>query len=71
MKNIPKDLIIRQIFRSDGSMSSRAKQIILPLIAAFIWGTAFVAQDVCADSVPAFTFNTVRCFAAFLVLMSF
>lgn len=52
-------------------MSSRAKQIILPLIAALIWGTAFVAQDVCADSVHAFTFNTVRCFAAFIVLMAF
>ena len=51
-------------------MSSKAKQIILPLLAAFIWGTAFVAQDVCADKIGAFTFNTLRCFAAFIVLMA-
>ena len=50
-------------------MSPKVKQIVLPLIAALIWGTAFVAQDVCADRIPAFTFNTVRCFAAFIVLM--
>ena len=71
LKRTRKSLIIRQIFHWDGMMSPRAKQIILPLTAALIWGTAFVAQDVCADSVPAFTFNTVRCFAAFVVLMYF
>lgn len=51
-------------------MSVKAKQIILPLIAALIWGTAFVAQDVCSDRIGAFTFNTLRCFIAFVVLVA-
>ncbi len=50
-------------------MSARVRQIVFPLTAALIWGTAFVAQDVCAEKVAAFTFNTVRCFAAFVVLL--
>ena len=50
-------------------MGAKAKQIVFSLTAALIWGTAFVAQDVCADRIEAFTFNTVRCFAAFIVLM--
>ena len=54
---------------TEGTMSAKAKQIIFPLTAALIWGTAFVAQDVCADRIQTFTFNTVRCFAAFVVLM--
>ena len=51
-------------------MSQRAKQIIFPLVAALIWGTAFVAQDVCADRIGTFTFNTLRCFEAFIVLVA-
>ena len=31
-----------------------------PILAAFIWGTAFVAQSVSTDYVGAFTFNAVR-----------
>ncbi len=40
----------------------------LPLVTALIWGTAFAAQDVCADSIPAFTFNTLRFFIAVVFL---
>lgn len=50
-------------------MSQKARQIVFPLAAALIWGTAFVAQDVCADRIGTFTFNTVRCFAAVIVLL--
>lgn len=32
----------------------------LPILAAFIWGTAFVAQSKGADLMPPFAFNTVR-----------
>lgn len=41
------------------------------LIAAFIWGTAFVAQTSAADSIEPFTFNTARSLvgAAFLAVL--
>lgn len=41
------------------------------LVAAFIWGTAFVAQTSAADSIEPFTFNTARSFvgAAFLAML--
>lgn len=38
--------------------------MVLPLLAALIWGTGFVVQDVCADKIMAFTFNAVRFFIA-------
>ena len=40
-----------------------------PILAAFIWGTAFVAQDLCADSIGAFAFNATRYFIAVLALL--
>ena len=43
--------------------------IVFPLLAALIWGTAFVAQDVCADVIDAFTFNAVRSYIAVVVLL--
>lgn len=45
------------------------KQNVLPLIAALIWGTAFVAQSVCTDYVPPFAFNALRSFIALAVLI--
>lgn len=36
------------------------RQVVFPILAALIWGTAFVAQDVCADTIGAFTFNAAR-----------
>ena len=44
------------------------KQTILPLITAFIWGTAFVAQDVAAAHLGPFAFNAVRGYIAFIFL---
>ncbi len=45
------------------------RQVVFPLLAAFIWGTAFVAQDVCAEVVEPMTFNAVRSFIAVVVLL--
>ena len=33
------------------------RQVVFPILAALIWGTAFVAQDVCADTIGTFTFT--------------
>lgn len=44
-------------------------QVVFPILAAFIWGTAFVAQDLCADSIGAFAFNATRYFIAVLALL--
>lgn len=50
-------------------MKSRLKQTVLPVITALIWGTAFVAQDVCSDHIPAMTFNALRFFIAVAFLL--
>ncbi|MBQ8600840.1 MAG: DMT family transporter [Clostridia bacterium] len=42
---------------------------LLPIIAAFIWGTAFVAQGVGAEYLPPFAFNTVRSMIAVATLL--
>lgn len=48
--------------------TSKIKTILFPLLAALIWGTAFVAQSVSADYVGAFTFNAARSTIAAIVL---
>ena len=48
---------------------NRVRQNVLPLLAALIWGTAFVAQSVGADYVGAFTFNAARSVVAFVFLL--
>lgn len=45
------------------------RQVVFPILAAFIWGTAFVSQDVCADYIDAFTFNSIRSYVAYVVLL--
>ena len=40
--------------------TSKIRQTICPILAALIWGTAFVAQSVGADYVGAFTFTAIR-----------
>ena len=47
------------------------RQNVFPLLAALIWGTAFVAQSVSADHMGAFTFNMARSAVAFLFLLVF
>ena len=48
---------------------NQLRQVVFPILAAFIWGTAFVAQDVCADAMGAFTFNGTRYYIAVLSLL--
>lgn len=48
---------------------NQMRQVVFPILAAFIWGTAFVAQDLCADSIGAFAFNATRYFIAVLTLL--
>ena len=48
---------------------NQMRQVVFPILAAFIWGTAFVAQDMCADAIGAFAFNASRYFIAVLALL--
>lgn len=48
---------------------NRIRQNVFPVLAALIWGTAFVAQSVSADFVEPFTFNAARSAVAFLFLL--
>ena len=45
------------------------RQIVFPILAAAIWGTAFVAQSVSTEHVQPFTFNAARSIIAFFVLL--
>lgn len=48
---------------------NRIRQNVFPVLAALIWGTAFVAQSVGAGYVEPFTFNAARAAVAFLFLL--
>ena len=48
---------------------NQMRQVVFPILAAFIWGTAFVAQDLCADSIGAYAFNATRYFIDVLALL--
>ena len=50
---------------------NRFRQNVLPIAAALIWGTAFVAQSVSTEFVGPFTFNMARSAVAFLFLLGF
>jgi drug/metabolite transporter (DMT)-like permease len=50
--------------------TSFLRQNVFPVLAAFIWGTAFVAQSVAADHVEAMTFNAARAVVAFVFLLA-
>ena len=49
--------------------ASKIRSTLLLLLTAFIWGTSFVAQDICADVMGAFTFNASRYYIATLALL--
>lgn len=49
---------------------NRVRQTVLPVLAALIWGTAFVFQSVGAEYVGPFTFNAARSAVAFLFLLA-
>ena len=44
------------------------RQIVCPILAALIWGTAFVAQRICSEYLPIFAFNAIRSALAVLFL---
>ncbi len=50
---------------------SNFKGSLILLLAAFIWGMAFVAQNKISDSVPTFTVNALRSFIAVIFLLIF
>lgn len=45
------------------------RQVVFPLLAAAIWGSAFVAQSVSTEHIGPFAFNAARFFVAFIVLL--
>lgn len=47
---------------------NHVRQNLFPILAALIWGTAFVAQSVSTDHVGPFTFNAARSVVAFVFL---
>jgi len=51
-------------------MSRTIRQTFLPLLAAFIWGTAFSAQSVAAEHMGAFSFNCLRSIVAAVFLLA-
>jgi len=50
-------------------MSKSMRANLLLLLTAFIWGVAFVAQDVAADAIPPLSFNGLRMALAALALL--
>mgnify|MGYP003299908402 CR=1 FL=1 len=47
----------------------KLRQTVMPITAAFIWGTAFVAQSIGADYIKPFAFNALRFVIAFCFLL--
>ncbi|MBQ6830505.1 MAG: DMT family transporter [Clostridia bacterium] len=54
------------------STKQTLRTTVCPLLAAFIWGSAFVGQSVGAENIPPFTFSALRTWigAAFLLVLS-
>ena len=49
----------------------KAISFICLIVCTFIWGTTFIAQDTGMDNIGPFTFNSVRFFFGFLVVVPF
>ncbi|NLU23739.1 MAG: DMT family transporter [Clostridiales bacterium] len=47
---------------------NQVRQVVFPVLAALIWGTAFVAQSISTKYVEPMTFNATRSLIAFVVL---
>ena len=47
----------------------KVRQVVLPLITALIWGSAFVTQILSAAHLGCFSFNALRAIPAVLVLL--
>ena len=48
---------------------TRTVSLLSALLCTFIWGTTFIAQDTGMDDIGPFTFNSVRFFVGFLVIL--
>ena len=48
---------------------SKTISLLSALLCTFIWGTTFIAQDTGMDEIGPFTFNAVRFFVGFLVIV--
>ena len=48
---------------------SKTISLLSALLCTFIWGTTFIAQDTGMDDIGPFTFNAVRFFVGFLVII--
>lgn len=46
----------------------KIKQVVLPLLTALIWGSAFVAQTIGAESIDGFTYSAARSYPAVISL---
>ncbi len=51
-------------------MSKYLRSVVCPLLAAFLWGSAFVAQSIGADAVEPFTFSACRSWVGAAVLLA-
>ncbi len=60
-------MLFRLFAKESVPMNMRIRQILLPLLAALIWGVAFVAQKV--NTMGAWTFNSARSVFAVLFLL--
>ncbi|MEE8885096.1 MAG: DMT family transporter [Eubacteriales bacterium] len=52
-----------------GNNSVKIRHSLYLLLAAFFWGTTFVAQSVAMDDLGPYTYNMCRCFVGALVLL--
>ena len=48
---------------------SKSVSLLSALLCTFIWGTTFIAQDTGMDNIGPFTFNAVRFFVGFIVIL--
>ena len=48
---------------------SKSVSLLSALLCTFIWGTTFIAQDTGMDDIGPFTFNAVRFFVGFIVIL--
>ena len=48
---------------------TKTVSLLSALLCTFIWGTTFIAQDTGMDDIGPFTFNAVRFFVGFLVVV--
>ncbi len=51
------------------NMSNKIRGSLMLLLATVIWGSAFVSQSVAMDYMEPFSFQAIRCFLAFMIML--